>query len=693
MKRISVPSTVVAALVWGTAQVLAAAEPAHHPELLFEDGFNDLPPGMLVPDAIGAFAEYHYLRALAPKGGWAVACFKNDHALRAWRVVGAPGSRAMAQTYTAPAEERLFTHPILCAGDSAWRDYTVTVEFSPQQLNGASGLLFRYRNSRCWYFFGVDGHHAVLKRVRHESAFHRADEHVLAQEPFHWAPPARLRATVTVQSNRIRAVLNNTVELQAVDGSFPEGKIGLLADIPTVFHSVRVTTSRAELERVRARTDSEQSKSSTTVAGIPEMTLWKRLLTDGFGSGRSVRFGDLDGDGHIELLIGQPKHHGPKDRNTELGCLTAITLDGRVLWQIGEPDPWHDRLTSDLPFQIHDLDGDGTNEVVYCMNFELVIAEGPTGKTKLKIPTPETPTNNKPPYNWFARILGDAIYFCDLSGVGRPTDIILKDRYRYIWAFDARLKLLWHAECNTGHYPFACDIDNDGRDELLVGYTLFDHAGRKLWSLDGTLRDHADGVAIVRLGPEPDAPWRVFWAASDEGAVFGDIQGRILAHHRVGHVQNPVIAEFRPDLPGLETITINYWGNQGIVHVFDAEGRLIADFEPCHHGSIMHPVNWTGAPPEYFLLSASVVEGGLFDATGRRVVQFPNDGHPELCCAALDLTGDCRDEIVVWDPLEIWIYTQSDNPRSGKLYKPVRTPLYNASNYQVLISLPGWTEQ
>lgn len=61
-----------------------------------------------------------------------------------------------------------------------------------------------------------------------------------------------------------------------------------------------------------------------------------------------------------------------------------------------------------------------------------------------------------------------------------------------------------------------------------------------------------------------------------------------------------------------------------------------------------------------------------------------------MCNAILDITGDCRDEIVVWNPNELWVYIQSDNPKPGKLYKPIRNPLYNYSNYQATVSLLGW---
>ena len=108
---------------------------------------------------------------------------------------------------------------------------------------------------------------------------------------------------------------------------------------------------------------------------------------------------------------------------------------------------------------------------------------------------------------------------------------------------------------------------------------------------------------------------------------------------------------------------------------------------------MMSPVNWTGDGSELWALSASTMEGGLFDGHGRRAVRFPADGHPEMCVAVLDLTGDSRDEIVVWDPWELWVYTQSDGPKParGRLYKPKRNPLWNDSNYRATISLPGWS--
>jgi hypothetical protein len=71
---------------------------------------------------------------------------------------------------------------------------------------------------------------------------------------------------------------------------------------------------------------------------------------------------------------------------------------------------------------------------------------------------------------------------------------------------------------------------------------------------------------------------------------------------------------------------------------------------------------------------------------------FPDDGHPDLAAAVLDLTGDARDEVVLWDLDEVWIYTPDGPPPPGRVYAPLRNPRYNDSNYRANISLPRWTE-
>ena len=611
--------------------------------VLLDEDFSTLHTGLLM-DAVGAHTEYHYLPHASQRGRWAVSAFKSDGSQRAWRVIEEDGARVMLQAY----ENNLnYTHPMLVTGDPLWRNYRVTAQFAPISNKGRSGIVLRYRNDRCYYFCGVDGPRAILKRVRHATAFHKPDEEILAEKPCAWTPGKYLSLAVDISGSRISAQLGDGVALEAEDAMYPQGRIGLMSDVPTRFKDIKVTTTAAEKGWLARQIADREQQLRRLQAANPRPVVWRKLDTEGFGVGRNLRFGDLNHDGQPDVLFGQMVHHGPRDCNSEIACLTAMTFEGKRLWQVGEPDQWKDALTNDVGFQIHDLDGDGQTEVVYCKGMEIIVADGATGRTRYKAPTPATPSEVKPPYDKFPRILGDCLYFCDVRGTGHPRDILIKTRYSHLWVLNDRLEVLWSAACNTGHYPYACDVDGDGKDEIAIGYSLFDDDGRLLWTLDREMKDHADGVALVRFRPEQEL--RLLCAASDEGLFFTDMQGHVLKHHYIGHAQNPTIANLRDDLPGLEAVSINFWGNQGIVHFYNAEGDIYHDCEPCQQGSMCLPVNWTGSSEEFFVLSPNPEEGGLFDGWGRCVVKFPADGHPDMCNAVLDLTGDCRDEIVVWD--------------------------------------------
>jgi hypothetical protein len=668
---------------------------------LLDDDYHGLSLGMFSGGVVGAMTEYHYLPAAAPKGNWVVSCFRTDGSQRAWRIVANDaGERFMYQSYAAADVERAYMHPMVIAGDELWGDYRVRTKFAPDiDDGGIAGIVFRYRDDRRYYFVGVAGQKAILKKVDQGVAFRKLNEAILAEQALAWKPGQFIDVEITVAGDRLRANLRADdtagVTLEAQDATFPQGKVGLTSDMPTRFGPVHVTCTPAAKDQFDAAANKRQADEDARVASNPKMVLWKKFNLRNFGVGRNLRFGDLDGDGKIDVMVAQQKRHGPADGHSEVGCLTALNFDGEILWQNGQPDSWNHLLTNDVAVQIHDIDGDGKNEVIYCRDFEIVVADGATGKTKYKAPTPATPPDVLRERDRWPHILGDSLCFADFRGTGAKRDFIVKDRYKHVWAYDDRLNPLWTRSLNTGHFPFPYDVDGDGKDELMCGYSLLGHDGNVLWTNEKGLEEHADGVAIVRLkeGQAQGQAPKLISASSDEGLILADARtGRIEKHHQIGHAQNVSIADYRPDLSGLEIVTINFWGNQGIVHMFDADGNLYHDFEPAQHGSMMLPVNWTGGPGEFWALSPNTSAGGLFDGWGHRVVRFPADGHPDMCLAVLDLTGDCRDEIVVWDPWELWVYTQSDGPRTGRLYKPARNRLCNESNYRATVSLPGWSE-
>ncbi|MBC7884259.1 MAG: hypothetical protein H7X99_02210 [Saprospiraceae bacterium] len=671
-----------------TAYLTGCHVPSKFTKVLLFDDFSSIRRGPYSVD-VGAHTEYHYLHEAAPRSQWAVSTFTWESDFkRAWHIRQEGDDRQMVQVFKNQPNNH--AHPMVIAGEQDWEDYVTKVHFTPGSKNLQSGIVFRYRNDRCYYFAGVLGDSLILKMVKHETAFHKPYEEILGRAYLKWDENELLTIRVDVRGSQISCNVKG-VKITAEDSTYTNGKLGLMADVPTKYHLVEVKTSPGEFERIKISREKYARELNKIRASVPDMKLWKKINTPGFGVGRNLRFGDLNNDGQVDVLIGQVMNFGPQDGNSELSCMTAMTFDGEILWQTGTPDPWKTYLTSDVAFQIHDLDNDGKTEVIYCMNREIIVADGSTGKIKYKKTTPVV-TDQKvispATQNRFGNILGDCLYFCDLRGTGYDRDIILKDRYERVWALDDQLNILWYRKLNTGHYPYAYDIDHDGKDELLIGYSMLDDDGSTIWTLENALDDHADGVAVVKYLENADPV--TLCAASDEGMLFTNLKGDILKHHYIGHAQNPAVANFRDDLPGLETISINFWGNQGIIHYYNANGEIYHDFEPNQYGSMLLPLNWTGKSEEFFVHNPNVDEGGIFDGWGRKVLEFPDDGHPDMCNAVLNVTGDGRDEIVVWDPHSIWVYTQKNNPQSGRLYKPIRNKLYNYSNYQTTVSLPGW---
>ena len=388
------------------------------------------------------------------------------------------------------------------------------------------------------------------------------------------------------------------------------------------------------------------------------------------------------------MLIAQNSRHAYRNSFAHISSLAAFTLDGRLLWTLGRPDEYNDVIAHDTPFQIHDIDGDGSSEVVLVRDFKIQILEGKTGKLKQWAWMPIAPADNKiRPYE---RELGDSIAFFNFSGDPERRDIMIKDRYRTFWVFNNQLEQLWSGQGQLGHYPYPLDIDDDDRDEMVMGFTLWDNDGTKIWSHAYEYKDHSDGIVMGNFSGDPDGPIRVYSCASDEGFVLFDIDGSVRKHVRLGHAQTPSIANYRDDIPGLELMNINFWKNPGIVTLLDSDGNIIEQAEPIHTGSPVLPVNWRGDGKEFAMLSANINEGGMIDGHLRRVVMFPDDGHPDYAFTSLDVTGDPRDEIIVWDQKEVWIYTQ-DRPFSGdRIYTPKRNPEYNESNYRTTVSMPAW---
>jgi hypothetical protein len=654
---------------------------------LFRDDFSAFPPGWLtrpIGQLNAAIQEYHYVpHRGVPLGPWAnVICH-----LDAW-AGGEEDGRAYLEQHAVNDQPRLL-NPIFLTGDPEWGDYAVEVGVRPLSVADMAGVVFRYHTNRHYYLFALYGGNRARLAVRLplETVFRVADWRELGSAEFAYDTTRYYRLKVENEGARIRAYVDGRLVLSAEDGELTRGKAGVTANVPARFHDFRVTASDEAKSAISERVARRDAELARLRDDNPRPKVWKSFRTPGFGAGRNVRFGDLDGDGTADMLIAQniPRFG---DSFVQISCLTALTLEGRVLWQLGRPDARNGLLTSDTPFQIHDLDGDGRNEVVMVKDFKLQVLDGATGKVKKAAWMPQAPSdNNKRPY---ALVNGDSLAFLNLSSRQGRRELLVKDRYSNFWVLNSDLERLWQGKGQTGHYPFPADLDGDGRDELAIGYALWDHRGRRLWSRDDELKDHADGLAAGNFSGDPGAEPMVYAWGSDEGFLMFDRRGNIRKHVRIGHAQSASVGKYLPNRPGLQLICVNFWKNPGIVSLFDHEGNLLRQEEPIHSGSPMLPVNWRGDGQEFVLLSGNAKEGGLIDGEIRRVVMFPDDGHPDLTASVADVTGDARDEVILWDQERVWIYTQDRPPPSDRVYTPVRNPDYNESNYRTVISLPRW---
>jgi rhamnogalacturonan endolyase len=487
---------------------------------------------------------------------------------------------------------------------------------------------------------------------------------------------------------KIRAYVDGKLMIEAIDSEILKGKVGITANNPARFTDVQVSTPDNNMKAIQARIAKRDAELVRLRADNPQPKLWKKFSIKDYGAARNVRFGDLNGDGVPDMLIAQNVRKASRNAFDHISCLTAVTFDGKVLWQKGRPDPYNDLVANDTPFQIYDIDGDGKNEVVMVKDFKIQILDGRTGEVKQWAWMPKaTGAAKQKPYEME---IGDSIYFINLDNSKRPQHILIKDRYNRFWIYTKDLKLAWTGECTTGHYPFAFDVDGNGRQDLFIGFDLFSPDGKKIWSRDNQFDDHSDGVSIGNFSGDPKGPLRVYSVASDEGFVVFDIQGNVLKRHLVGQTQTASVGKYRPDLPGLQYMFVTFHHNPGIVTLVNSEGDILAQEEPIHSGSSMLPVNWRGDGQEFVLLSGNAKEGGMIDGQLRRVGMFPNDGHPDMAAAVLNITGDARDEIVLWDEHGVWVYTQDRPFKGDRIYAPLRNPDYNESNYRTVVSLPNW---
>ena len=662
--------------------------------VLSNEDFQDFPIGEFPYDKDHtAMGEYQYVVAKGYHGNWVdmVCNYTYNGTGPTWLITERDGRHFMeSMRIEKNRPHRMF--PTLETGKHQWKDYEVSVSVRRLSQKGMAGLVFSMNHSIDTLVFYLDGKDKVAVAYRHKE-----EVHVLKEVSFPHGCDQEYRLKVDCDG-RIARVYVDDQELFRVEDDLVArgGKVGITADCPSRFADFKVCVSEKTKQEIDVAELAVKETETEEMKKHPKMKLWKKIDLKNFGTSRQIRFGHLTGTDEWYVVLAQMQKRVSRDAYGFISCLTAIDLDGNVLWQLGEPSDKTEELgkvSADMAFQVYDIDGDGKDEVIVGWDFEIRILDGETGTIKKSAKTPFSDDDDADligvPYQTYAfeRINPDGIRICNFRGKEKPADILIKDRYCRIYALDEDLNVMWKfkSPTNTGHCPLPIDIDGDGKDELLVGYKLLDSDGQMLWSYPIS-EDHTDEIVAGKWMPGEDEG-HFACVSGTEGFFIGDFYGNIVARDMIGHAQRVSIANYCPEREGREIVVTNFWGHQGVIFLYDCYGNQIWEMENEMNGNILAPVNWDGDGTELILTNADAKKGGLLNGRGVRAVEFPDDGHPVLCCESLDLTGDERDELVVWDYHSMYIYTQDDCPKE-QTYHPVQFPIYNASNYRGEYSYP-----
>ena len=669
-----------------------ATTTAEKSKILFEEDFSKFKIGDFPYDndhtAIG---EYHYFAPEGYYGGWydTVVNYRYCGTGPSWIITENSGRHYMeSMRIEKNIPHRIF--PTLMTGCPHWKNVKIKLRLRRLSTKGMAGIFFGAIDSLNGLVFTLENRDKAVLSYRYKEELT-----VIKEIAFPHGADDEYELTVDRNGTNVVCYINGESVIDAEINIPLGGKIGLTADCPTRFASVTVLASDDEDKAITERKRLADEAEREAIASHPKMKLVKKIDLKNFGTSRQLRIGRLNGTDEVFIVLAQMQKRVHQDAYGSISCLTAIDLEGNILWQIGEATEDAQKIgkiCADMPFQVYDIDGDGCDEVIYAKDFEIMILDGKSGKVKKSAKTPQSDDDDGklfgPPYGIYAydRINPDGIRICNFRGRDRASDILIKDRYDRVYALDNNLNLMWkyRSSKNTGHCPLPVDINGDGCDELLVGYTMLDKDGHELWTYP-IENDHTDEIVMGKF--RGDGKGYFACVSGAEGFFIGDMHGNIVARDYIGHAQRVSVARYCEDRDDFQIAVVNYWGHQGIIYLYDANGNQLWEYENGANGNLVSPVNWDGSGRELILTNANADLGGLLNGNGVLSVIFPDDGHPDMCCEAVDILGDGRDEIITWDYKSLWIYTQDDNPKP-QTYRPVKFPDYNASNYRGEFAYP-----
>ena len=390
---------------------------------------------------------------------------------------------------------------------------------------------------------------------------------------------------------------------------------------------------------------------------------------------RTVGIGDLDGDGVLDFVIKQPDfntdpYHRERywKRSPETYKLEAYNgASGRFMWRYDmgwaiETGTWY------APYVVYDVDRDGYAEI-YTKAGEgdpreidgrvvqgpeyLVKIDGRTGKEVAR-----TNWHARAGWSEYNRSQRHMLAIAYLDGRS-PSLIMQRGTYDLMKtsALDRDLKTIWTRDAKNPHkLPgpgthglITADVDEDGRDDLVLGSTALDENGKVLWE---TGLGHPDPCYVADIDPkrpglevffgiEPKRPSQgVALASARDGTIIWAYDGPTNHIHSKG-----MIGDIDSTHDGIEV----YGGEQDGSNYFlyAADGKRISNKS---FGTLSPLAVWWDDDVQKEIL----VDGRLFKYPDQTVMKIEG-----RALAVADVLGDWREEIIVSLPGELRIYTST----------------------------------
>lgn len=522
-----------------------------------------------------------------------------------------------------------------------------------------------------------------------------------------------------VAFNVYRIVNGKSKKLNAKPLAVTTDFIDLLPVSGNVEYSVAAVSKKKELPACeKLSVDFSQLKSYTSIKIDAKERIGK------------LGTADLNGDGTYDFIVRTPASGVdpgmPGDTTGITYKISAYLSDGTFLWTYDfglgiEPGVWYS------PFITYDFNGDGKAEValkgagadykrnekrrVYGGSEFLVVLDGMTGKVIDRVDWPER--NNR--YGDLNRQNRNQMGMAFLDGK-TPCILAARGTYRLMvvdaWQLkNGKLEKLWRFDGDEenpvmrsqGAHNMVCgDVDNDGRDEVLLGSCMLDDNGTLLWS---TGLGHSDKAYLTNIDPNRKG-MQVFlvsepWQTDGRGVMVVDAKtGQQI--WKIGqptfHVGDGMVADFDPTYPGLECFASeDKKGGSTSRYLLTSDGKKLNstndEVPDCRNwawwdADLLREVIGSG---ERRVVTDQGASEGVAEPVqntarqrGNRTVKVSkwkgetlvSDIKGEIQMIA-DLNGDWREEIITILPGEIRIY-QTNIPAKDRRITLMQDPVYRS---------------